>query len=146
MHLFYGSNRLRDDLLRFAVQCRLPEKEGGLNGPCIIIDSNNIVRTDRLTDIAFELAIEPKENLTVSSRGHWAYGQLIREYRSDPEEWKRSHSYGRRSLAETVFSVMKQRNGECLSSRGHKQRRRELLIRVVLHNIERLSFLECAGR
>jgi len=97
-------------------------------------------------DVGAYAAIEPKENLTVSSRGHWAYGQLIREYRSGPEEWKRSHSYGRRSLAETVFSVMKQRNGECLSSRGHKQRRRELLIRVVLHNIERLNFLECAGR
>jgi len=91
-------------------------------------------------------AIEPKENLTATSKGHRAYGQLIREYRPDPEEWKRSHIYGRRSLAETVFSVMKQRNGECLSSRGHKQRRRELLMRVVLHNIERLNFLECAGR
>ena len=91
-------------------------------------------------------AIEPKENLTATSKGHRAYGQLIREYRPDPEEWKRSHIYGRRSLAETVFSVMKQRKGECLSSRDHMQRRRELLMRVVLHNIERLNFMECAGR
>jgi transposase len=91
-------------------------------------------------------AIELKENLTVTSRGHRAYGQLIREYQSDLEEWKRSHSYGRRSLAEIVFSMMKQRNGVYLSSRGHMQRRRELLTRVVLHNIERLNFLECAGR
>ena len=91
-------------------------------------------------------AIEPKENLTVTSRGHRVYGQLIGEYQSDLEEWKRSHSYGRRSLAETVFSIMNHRNGECLSSRGHMQRRRELLTRVVLHNIERLNFLECAGR
>ncbi len=57
MHLFYGSNRLRDDLLRFAVQCQLPEEEGSLNGPCIIIDSNNI-RTNRPTDIAFEELLE----------------------------------------------------------------------------------------
>jgi len=97
-------------------------------------------------DVDAYAAIEPKENLTVTSRGHRAYGQLIREYRSDPEEWKRSHSYGGRSLAETVFSMMTQRNGECLSSRGHMQRRRELLIRMVLHNIERLNYLECAGR
>jgi DNA repair protein RadA len=69
MHLFYGSNRLRDDLLRFAVQCQLHEEEGGLNGPCIMVDSNNIVRTDRLTDIAFELSIEPEaamDNIFIS--------------------------------------------------------------------------------
>jgi len=52
-------------------------------------------------------ALEPKENLTATSKGHRAYGKLIREYRPDPEEWTRSHIYGRRSLAETVFSVMK---------------------------------------
>ena len=69
MHLFYGSRLLRDDLLRFAVQCQLPEEKGGLNGPCIMIDSNNIVRTDRLTDIAFELSIEPEaamDNIFIS--------------------------------------------------------------------------------
>ncbi len=59
-HLFYGSRLLRDDLLRFAVQCQLLE-EGGFNGPCIMIDSNNIIRTDRLTDIAFELGIEVED-------------------------------------------------------------------------------------
>jgi transposase len=90
--------------------------------------------------------IEPKENLAITSRGNRAYGQLIREYRSNPEEWKRSYSYSRRSLAETVFSVIKQRNGDCLRSWGHMQRRRELLIRVVLLGIERLNFLECAER
>lgn len=30
MHRFYGSKLLRDDLLRFAVQCQLPEEEGAL--------------------------------------------------------------------------------------------------------------------
>ena len=38
-----------------------------------------------------------------------------------------SHSYGRRSLAETVFGMMKQKNGERLSSQGHMQQHRELL-------------------
>jgi SET domain-containing protein len=70
----------------------------------------------------------------------------MREYRADPEEWKRAHQYGRRSLVETVFGMMKLRYGGSLSSRGWMERRRELLIKVVLHNIERLNFLECAGR
>ena len=70
----------------------------------------------------------------------------MREYRADPEEWKRVHRYGKKSLVGTVFSMMKLRYGESFSSRGGMERRRGLLIRVVLHNIERLNFLECAGR
>ena len=70
----------------------------------------------------------------------------MREYRADPDEWKRRYDYGLRNLAETVFSMMKLRYGGSLSSRGYKERRRELLIKVVLHNVERLNFLECAGR
>ena len=69
MYLFYSSRLLCDDLLRFAVRCQLLKEEGGFNGPCIMIDSNNIIRTDRLTDIAFELGIEPeaaKDNIFMS--------------------------------------------------------------------------------
>ncbi len=91
-------------------------------------------------------AIEPKKNLGVNSRGHRAYGQLMREYQADPEEWKRTHQYGKRSLVETVFGMLKVRFGGGLSSRGWMERRRELLIKVVLHNIERLNYLEYAQR
>ena len=91
-------------------------------------------------------AIEPKKNLGVNSKGHQGYGQLMREYRADPEEWKRVHNYGQRSLVETVFGMMKVRFGGGLSSRGYRQQRRELLIKVVLHNIDRLNYLECARR
>ncbi len=70
----------------------------------------------------------------------------MRVYRADPEKWKIVHRYGKRSLVETVFSMMKLRHGESFSSRGGMERRRELLIRVVLHNIERLNYLECAQR
>lgn len=47
---------------------------------------------------------------------------------------------------ETAFSMMKLRYGGSLSSRGHRRRRRELLIKVVLRDIERLNFLELAKR
>ena len=99
-----------------------------------------------IADIGAYPAIEPKSNSSINSKSHWAYGRLMREYRADPEEWKRAHHYGRRSLVETVFGMMKLRYGGSLSSRGWMERRRELLIKVVLHNIERLNFLECAGR
>jgi transposase len=84
--------------------------------------------------------------LRVYSKGHRAYGNLIREYMAGPEELKRSHDYGKRNLVRTVFSMMKLRFGGSLSSKGYRERRRELLIKVVLHNTERLNFLECDGR
>ncbi|MGM0685970.1 MAG: IS5 family transposase [Promethearchaeati archaeon] len=97
-------------------------------------------------DLGAYPAIEPKKRLRARSRGHRGYKELISEYRSDPDEWKRVHEYGMRSLAETVFGMMKVRFTERLGSRGFREQRRELLIKVVLHNIERLNFLECAGR
>jgi len=97
-------------------------------------------------DLGAYPAIEPKKRLKSRSRGYRGYKELIREYRRDPKEWKKKHSYGKRSLVETVFGMMKVRFGGGLSSRKYKEHRRELLIKVVLHNIERLNFLECDGR
>ncbi len=99
-----------------------------------------------IADLGAYPAIEPKKNARTLSRGYPAYGRLTREYKSGPEEWKRVHDYGKRSLVETVFGMMKVRFTGSLSSRRNRQRRRELLIKVVLHNIQRLNFLECAGR
>ncbi len=90
--------------------------------------------------------IEPKKRLKARSRGHRGYKELLVEYRRDPEEWRRVHEYGKRSLVETVFGMLKVRSGGGLSSRRHKEQRRELLIKVVLHNIQRLNLLECDGR
>ncbi len=99
-----------------------------------------------ISDTGAYPAIEPKKRLRAWSRGYRGYKQLIREYRSDPEEWKRVHEYGKRSLVETVFSMMKVRFTGSLSSRRYREQRRELLIKVILHNIGRVNFLECAGR
>ncbi len=97
-------------------------------------------------DLGAYPGIEPKKGLSARSRGYRGYKELIREYRRGPEEWKTRHSFGRRSLVETVFGMMKVRFTGSLSSRRYKEQRRELLIKVILHNIERLNFLECAGR
>ena len=97
-------------------------------------------------DLGAYPAIEPKKRLKARSRGYRGYKELIMEYRRDPETWKRTHEYGRRGLVETVFGMMKLRFGGGLSSRGYRQQRRELLIKVALHNIDRLNYLESAGR
>jgi len=97
-------------------------------------------------DLGAYSAIELKKRLKAQSRGYRGYKELIREYRRNPEAWKKKHSYGKRCLVETVFGMMKVRFGGGLRSRGHRQQRRELLFKVVLHNISRLNYLECAGR
>jgi transposase len=97
-------------------------------------------------DLGAYAAIEPKKRLKAQSRGYRGYKELIREYRRDPEAWKKKHNYGKRCLVETVFGMMKVRFGGGLRSRGHRQQRRELLFKVVLHNISRLNYLECARR
>jgi len=61
VHLFYGSRCLNEDLLRAAVQVQLPEERGGINSPTIIIDSANMIRIDKLTDLSFELGLEPED-------------------------------------------------------------------------------------
>lgn len=99
-----------------------------------------------ITDLGAYPALEPKKRLKAWSRGYRGYKELIREYRRNPAEWKKKHNYGKRSLVETVFGMMKVRFTGSLSSRGFKEQRRELLFKVILHNIERLNFLECDGR
>ncbi len=47
---------------------------------------------------------------------------------------------------ETVFSMMKVRSGGSLNSKGYREQRREVLLKVVLHNIDRLKLLRCDGR
>jgi transposase len=97
-------------------------------------------------DLGVYPAIEPKKRLKAQSRGYRGYKGLIREYREDPEVWRQVHQYGRRSLAETVFGMLKVRFGGSLSSRSYKGQRRELLLKGVLHNLGRLNYLECDGR
>jgi hypothetical protein len=60
-HLFYGDRCLHDDLLRCAVTEQMPKEKGGTGAPVIIIDSANIIRIERLTDISYELDLNPEE-------------------------------------------------------------------------------------
>lgn len=99
-----------------------------------------------IVDLGAYPGIEPKNRLRAWSRGYRGYKELIIEYRRDPVEWKRVHEYGKRSLVETVFGMMKVRFTGSLSSRRFKEQQRELLIKVILHNLGRLNFLECDGR
>ncbi|MBD3406488.1 MAG: hypothetical protein GF411_10280 [Candidatus Lokiarchaeota archaeon] len=60
-HLFFGNRDLHEDILRLAVHIQLPQKQGGLNSPAIIVDSANILKVDQISDVAYELGLEPEE-------------------------------------------------------------------------------------
>ncbi|TFG32689.1 hypothetical protein EU527_09645 [Candidatus Thorarchaeota archaeon] len=60
-HLFYGDRSLHSDFLRFAVHAQMPEERGGTGSPVILIDSANIIKVEQLTDISYELELEPEE-------------------------------------------------------------------------------------
>jgi len=59
-HLFYGDRSLHEDFLKFAVQAQMSEKEGGTGNPVIIIDSANIMKIEQLTDISYQLDLDPE--------------------------------------------------------------------------------------
>lgn len=60
-HLFYGDRSLHDDFLRCAVHEQMPKERGGTGAPVIIIDSANMIKIERLTDISYELDLDPDE-------------------------------------------------------------------------------------
>lgn len=57
------------------------------------------------------------------------------EYLKDPEGWKRRHGYGRRWMAETVFSSLKRTFGEYVSSRRAENMAREMMVKASLYNL-----------
>jgi hypothetical protein len=60
-HLFYGDRSLHRDFLRFALQSQRTEEQGGLGTPVIIIDSANMVKIEQITEISYDLELEPEE-------------------------------------------------------------------------------------
>jgi DNA repair protein RadA len=58
VHLFYGERSLHDDFHRIAVKIQTPREQGGLESPTIIIDSANIIKLERFTQLAYDYALE----------------------------------------------------------------------------------------
>jgi RecA/RadA recombinase len=60
-HLFYGSQSIRDSLLRIAVHAHLPPERGGMSTVTIIIDSENMVDILKVSHYAMQLELEPED-------------------------------------------------------------------------------------
>jgi len=65
---------------------------------------------------------------------------VAQEYLQDPDAWKRSHGYGQRWMAETVFSSYKRTFGEYVSAKKMENMARELMIKANLYNKDQVMF------
>jgi hypothetical protein len=63
VHLFYGHKSLYNDFLHFAVKAQTFKVKGGLESPTIIIDSANMIKVEKLTELAYKFNLEPEEVL-----------------------------------------------------------------------------------
>jgi len=59
---------------------------------------------------------------------------VAQEYLQDPDAWKRSHGYGQRWMAETVFSSNKWTFGDYVSPKKTENMVGELMIKASLYN------------
>lgn len=60
VHLFYGERSLHNDFHRIAVKVQTSRELGGLESPTIIIDSANIIKMEKFTQLAYEYELEPE--------------------------------------------------------------------------------------
>ncbi|MFW9964124.1 MAG: hypothetical protein ACFFCX_11195 [Candidatus Sifarchaeia archaeon] len=60
VHLFYGDRSLHDDFHRIAVKVQTSVEKGGLETPVIIIDSANVIKLEKFTQLAYEYNLEPE--------------------------------------------------------------------------------------
>jgi hypothetical protein len=60
---------------------------------------------------------------------------VAQEYLSDPEAWKRRHSYGQRWMVESVFSTFKRTFGEYVSAKTMHNMTNEIMLKASLYNL-----------
>jgi transposase len=83
--------------------------------------------------------IKPKKNSRVKAKGSQAWRSMIKLFKEDEDAFKKR--YHRRSLVESVYSVLKTVFGNHLSSRRRKIQRRELMCRILAYNIDRINLI-----
>ena len=96
-------------------------------------DGNGVFRC--LSDNGILPCIKVRKNAGVRLKtGHILRNLSVLSQRNDFGRWKDSVSYGRRWMAETVFSSIKRTFGEHVYSVRFENMVKELMLKVSLHN------------
>jgi len=88
-----------------------------------------------LDERGIEPGIKVRRNSSRRARGCPARRRAVVEQLGDVEAWKMRVGYGRRWMAETVFSVFKRLFGEYVAARGFRAMVREILLKASLYNL-----------
>lgn len=93
-----------------------------------------------LADLGIEPVILPKESAGRLAKGCPAWRRLILEFMElGAEGWMEEKGYGLRFTSEGIFGALKLKFGGALSSRTPEMWARELLARVIAHNLHALA-------
>jgi hypothetical protein len=87
-----------------------------------------------LDDKGIEPVIKVRKNASSRAGGCMPRKLVAQEYLRDPDTWKRTHGYGQRWMAESVFSSFKRTFGEYVSAKKAENMARELMIKANLYN------------
>lgn len=88
-----------------------------------------------LADRGIDAAIKVKKNSSGKSHGCYPRKLAVLQQLSDFEKWKASVSYGRRWIAESVFSAMKRMFGEYVMARNYQNTVKEMFLKASLYNM-----------
>jgi len=88
-----------------------------------------------LAERGIEPVIKVRKNASSKARGCMIRKLVAQEYLQDQEAWKHNHGYGRRWMAETVFSTFKRLFGEYASSVKFRHMVKEMTIKATLYNL-----------
>jgi len=83
-----------------------------------------------------------RKNASGRSKGSKDWSEMFLLFTNEPERWHRE--YHPRSIVESVFSTMKRCWGSELKSRNGWMCRKEAIVRVIAHNVQRVAYLERA--
>ena len=96
-------------------------------------DSNNNFRY--LSKNHIKPGIKTRRNSKVKSTNCSARNMSVLRQRTKLKRWKRSVSYGKRWMVETVFSCIKRMFGEYVNARKFHNMTKELIIKASLYNM-----------
>jgi len=88
-----------------------------------------------LDDKGVEPVIKVRKNASSRAGGCMPRKLVAQEYPHDPYAWKRTHGYGQRWMAESVFSSFKRTFGEHVSAKKMANMAGELMVKVNLYNL-----------
>ena len=114
----------------------------------VIIKNNNRIVEIALADGSYDsnknfrylsfnsirLAIKVRQNAKCRKTNHYLRNLSLIAQNNDFDKWKDSVSYGKRWIAETVFSCIKRRFGEYVSAIKFDNMVKEIMIKISLYN------------